>query len=85
MAWGRKDDRDPLERALEGARGLKPGAWESVETLAILALASRDRPEARALYDTGLEASRSLSVGSWQSVRALALLAHAAREPGIAG
>lgn len=71
-----------LDRALATASGLKPGSWESVESLAILAFAARDRPEAAQLLDTAHRAAAGLKSGTWQAVRALAWLARAERELG---
>ena len=82
--FGRKDDRPPLDRALEAAAGLKPGSWQSVEAYAMLAIEAHGRPEARRLYDDALHASRGLASGSWESVRALTWLSRAARELGVA-
>ena len=42
---GRRDERPPVPRALEAATGLKPGSWESVEALALLAIEAGGRPE----------------------------------------
>lgn len=70
-------DDDPLRLAVETARKLKPGTWESVEALAFLAAASTPGPEAQALYRSALDASRDLKPGTWVSVRALAVLAWA--------
>ena len=52
MVWGRKDERPPLQRALEAAAGLKAGSWESVEALAMLAIEAKGQPEARKFYDS---------------------------------
>lgn len=75
--FGSKDTRPPLERALEAATGLKPGTWESVETLALLAIELADRPEARELVASAHAAAASLKSGSWDSVRALVWLERA--------
>lgn len=68
-----------LDRALEAVTGLKAGSWESVETLALVAIAAQGRPEASALVDTARQAAAGLKAGSWQSVRALAWLDRAER------
>ena len=83
VAWGRKDERAALERALEAAAGLKVGAWTSVEAFAMLAIEAKGRPEAQKLYESAREASTSLSDGSWESVRALTWLVRARRELGL--
>ena len=80
MFGRRHDQRPPLERALDAAGGLKPGAWPSVEALALLSIEAKGRPVAEQLYQSALEASAGLSEGSWDSVRALAWLARAERE-----
>ncbi|KRB38950.1 hypothetical protein [Microbacterium sp. Root180] len=77
-----KDQRDPLERALEGAAGLKAGTWESVETLSMLAIEISDRPEARELVARARAAAESLKSGAWDGTRALVWLARAIREVG---
>jgi hypothetical protein len=83
VAWGRKDERPALERALEAAAGLKVGTWTSVEALARLAIEAKGRPEAQKLYESARSASMDLSDGSWESVRALTWLARAGRELGL--
>ena len=83
MPWGRKDERPPLERALEAAAGLKAGSWESVAALAMLSIEAQGRPEAATLYETARQASAGLASGSWESVHALAWLARAGRELGL--
>lgn len=80
--FGRQDERDPLERALEAAAGFRVGTWESVECFSMLAIEARGRPEAVQLYDQALQASRKLSSGSWESIRALTWLVKARRELG---
>jgi hypothetical protein len=80
VAWGRKDERAALERALEAAAGLKVGTWSSVEAFAMLAIEAQGRPEAETLYERARSASTSLPAGSWESVRALTWLARARRE-----
>jgi hypothetical protein len=80
VAWGRKDERAALDRALEAAAGLRVGTWTSVETFAMLAIEARGRPQAETLYEMAKEASVSLAAGSWESVRALTWLARAKRE-----
>lgn len=80
--FGTDDHRDPAERALEAAAGLKPGAWESVETLSLLAIEVADRPEARQLLASAQTAAASLKAGTYQAVRALAWLSRATREVG---
>jgi hypothetical protein len=82
VPWGRKDERAPLERALEAAAGLKAGGWDSVEALAVLSIEAQGRPEAQALYERASGAAAGLTAGSWESVRALAWLSRAARERG---
>jgi hypothetical protein len=78
----RRDDRPPLEQALDAASGLKAGSWASVEALSMLAVEAKGRPEATRLYRSALDASTTLSSGSWESVRALTWLARAGREVG---
>lgn len=82
VALGRKDERPPLERALETAARLKAGTWESVEALAMLAIESKGRPEAQRCYDSASAAAMGLRSGTWDGVRALACLARAQRELG---
>ncbi len=80
MMFGKQDDRDPLDRALDAAAGYHVGSWESVQSLAMLAIEANGRPEANQLYEKALEASRKLSSGSWESIRALTWLVRARRE-----
>lgn len=61
-----------LDRALGAVTGLKAGTWESVETLALVAIAADGRPEASRLLDAARQAAAGLKAGSWQSARALA-------------
>ncbi|TWG98219.1 hypothetical protein L615_003100000240 [Nocardioides sp. J9] len=82
---GRGDARPPLERALEAAGGLKAGSWESVATLALLALelhAAGRHDDAQRLRRQASDAADSLKPGSWESARALTWLARAERELG---
>ncbi|HSV39306.1 MAG TPA: hypothetical protein VLI04_11155 [Nocardioidaceae bacterium] len=74
------DALPPLDQALDSAASLKPGTWESVETLSMLAVEAKGRPDAQGLYESALSASKSLRPGSWESVRALTWLARAERE-----
>jgi hypothetical protein len=78
----RPHERPPLDQALEAAASLKPGTWESVETLSMLAVEAKGRPEAAGLYESAVDASTGLKPGSWESVRALTWLARAGRELG---
>src|SRR5262245_3210030 len=80
MFGPRHDDRPPLQRALEAAASLKPGSWESVESLALLAVECKGTPEAEHLYQTALRAAAQLKAGTYDSVRALAWLGRADRE-----
>ncbi|MGA8995686.1 MAG: hypothetical protein WB441_15395 [Nocardioidaceae bacterium] len=77
------DERPPLQRGLDAVASLKAGSWESVETLALLAVEARGHPECAALRDAAHSAAVRLTSGTWESVRALACLARADRE--IAG
>jgi hypothetical protein len=77
---GHNDDRPPLHRALEAAASLKPGSWESVESLAMLAIECRGMPEAEHLYQTAFRAAAQLKSGTYAGVRALAWLNRANRE-----
>ncbi len=77
------DGRSPLQRALGAASGLKAGSWESVETLALLAIEARGLPEAASLRDAAHRAAAGLKPGTWDSVRALACLARADRELAV--
>lgn len=79
---GRRDERAPLVRALDAANGLKPGTWESVEALSVLALECGRSPEGVQILDAARAAAGGLKAGTWESVRALALLARAERELG---
>ncbi|MGN6301329.1 MAG: hypothetical protein ACTHN8_09605 [Angustibacter sp.] len=72
------DARPPLQRALDTAAGLKPGTWESVEALALLAVEVGE-PAATSLRDTAHRTAAGLKPGTWESVRALAWLARADR------
>lgn len=74
------DDRPPLQRALDTAAGLKPGSWQSVEALALLAIETRGRPESAELLQAAHRAADGLKQGTWDSVRVLACLARADRE-----
>ena len=74
------DELPPLSRALDAAAGLKPGTWESVEALALLAIEARDLPECGALLDAAHTTASRLKPGTWASVQALACLARADRE-----
>ncbi|WP_406832895.1 hypothetical protein ABEG17_08725 [Pedococcus sp. KACC 23699] len=74
------DPRPPLQRALETAAGLKPGTWESVEALAVLAIEAKDLPDGARLLASARTAADGLKPGTWESVRALAWLARADRE-----
>ncbi|GAA4713567.1 hypothetical protein GCM10025782_07250 [Pedococcus ginsenosidimutans] len=77
------DGRPPLQRALDAATGLKPGTWESVEALALLAIEAKDLPEGARLRDAAHTAADGLKPGTWESVKALAWVARADRElPG---
>ncbi len=75
-------EKSVLERALGVVSRLKPGNWESVETMAVLAIASQNRPEAAALVDEAIRTASKLKDGSWESARALAWLARAQQEVG---
>ena len=77
---GRRDERPPVPRALEAAAGLKPGSWESVEALALLAIEASGRPESASLLADAHTAAAGLRSGTWESVRALVCLARADRE-----
>lgn len=69
-----------LDQVLSTAAGLKAGSWESVEALAVLALAARERPdEAASLVRRASDAAARVKPGGWESVRALAWLSIAAR------
>ena len=82
---GRQADvRPPLQRALDAAAGLKPGSWESVEALALLAIEARQLPEFASLREAAHAAAAGLKPGTWGSVRALACLARADRESIVA-
>lgn len=69
-----------LDRALTVAGGLTAGSWESVETLALLAIEARNRPEAATLLEAATSAASRLKAGTWESTRALTWLARAERE-----
>jgi hypothetical protein len=73
-----RDERPAIERAQQAAAGLKPGTWESVEALALLAV-EVGGADGRALCERARDAAAGLSEGDWRSVRALALLARAGR------
>ena len=80
MFGKRREDRPPLDVALDAAASLKAGTWASVEALSILSIEAQGRPEARSLYESAATASKGLSPGSWESVVALTWLARAGRE-----
>src|SRR6476661_5067800 len=71
------DGRPPLQRSLDEAAGLKPGTWESVEALALLAIEAKDLPEGARLRDAAHKAADGLKPGTWESVKALAWPARA--------
>lgn len=77
------DERSPLQRAVEVAVTLKPGSWQSVEALALLAIEAKELPECASLRDAAHAAAAGLKPGTWESVRALACLARADRELGV--
>lgn len=71
---------DPnLQSALKTASSLKAGSWESVEALALLAIAAEGDPEAMRLLETARTTADRLKPGAWQSVRALSYLSIAER------
>ncbi|MEZ5096057.1 MAG: hypothetical protein R2731_07965 [Nocardioides sp.] len=70
MVFGKRDDRDPVDRALAAAAGYRVGSWESVQAYAMLAIEAAGRPGADELYEQALDASRRLASGSWESIRA---------------
>ncbi|MCB0913056.1 MAG: hypothetical protein KDB60_15710 [Propionibacteriaceae bacterium] len=80
MAARYGDGRSALDLALDTVSGLKPGSWESVEALAMLAIEARARPEGLPLLDAARSSASGLLAGSWQSARALAWIARAERE-----
>ncbi len=82
MQSSRNGEKSVLERAIGVVSRLKAGNWESVETMAVLAIASQDRPEAAALVDEAIRTASKLKDGSWESARALAWLARAQQETG---
>ncbi|MEU1586066.1 hypothetical protein [Micromonospora sp. NPDC005710] len=84
MFGHRHDEALPLQRALEAAASLKPGTWESVESLAVLAIECKGRPEAERIYQAASDAAALLKAGTYDSVRALAWLNRASRELGNA-
>ncbi|GAA1597627.1 hypothetical protein [Actinoplanes couchii] len=77
--FGRRDERPPLERALEAATSLKPGSWESVEALAQLSMECGGTPDAERLYQNAARAASGLRAGTYDSVRALVWLHRADR------
>jgi hypothetical protein len=79
MFGQRQDERPPLQRAQEAAASLKPGTWESVETLALLAVECQGTPEGDELYRRAARAAAQLKAGTWESVRALTWLSRAGR------
>lgn len=74
------DGHSPLTRAVDTVAGLKAGTWESVETLAMLAIEAKDLPEGTRIHTAAQQAAATLKTGSWESVRALTWLARAERE-----
>ena len=69
-----------LARSLETARGLKPGTWDAVEALSILAVEARGLPDGSQLLALAQATASRLKSGSWEAVRALAWLSRAERE-----
>lgn len=69
-----------LARALQTATGLKPGTWDAVEALSILAIEARGLPDASQLLAAAKTTASRLKSGSWEAVRALAWLSRAERE-----
>ncbi|MCW2141743.1 hypothetical protein [Actinoplanes cyaneus] len=84
MFGNRDDDRPPLQRALEAESSLRPGTWEAVEALALLAVECKGTPDAERLHRSASRTAAGLKAGSYESVRALAWLSRAARELGSA-
>ncbi|WP_168583661.1 hypothetical protein [Gephyromycinifex aptenodytis] len=74
---------ESLQLADQTAQGLKAGTWESVEALAVLAMAHGTGPAAQALVAQARAAADSCKAGTWPAVRALAWLAQA--EDALAG
>src|SRR5690606_22026769 len=72
----------PTDRAIATAAGLKPGTWEAVEALAILAIAAAGQAEAAEHLQSAQRIAAKLKAGTWDAVRALAWLARAERELG---
>lgn len=68
-----------LSRSLEAARGLKPGTWEAVEALAVLAVEAHAVADGSQFLAAAQATSARLKSGSWESVRALAWLSRAER------
>lgn len=69
-------ESEALQAAIDAATRLKPGSWESVESLSVLALESGDP----AFLDIATKAAERLTPGTWDAVRALTWLARAQRE-----
>ncbi|MFV0285715.1 MAG: hypothetical protein ACK5IM_04900 [Demequina sp.] len=66
--------------AVSAAEQLKAGTWESVEALAVLAIAAKGSPDAAVLLERASGAASGLRAGTWESVRALGWLARAQTE-----
>ena len=78
-AGGMSTPEDTVARAAAGARSLKPGSWESVEALALLASLTGDRT----FVAQAQQAAAGLKgAGTWQAVSSLTLLARDERELG---
>lgn len=75
-----EDHTAPRDRADAAIRTLKPGTWEGVESLALLAIEFRGTPRASELLDLARAGAARLRPGNWDSVRALAWLSRAERE-----
>ena len=69
-----------LARSLQTAHGLRPGTWEAVEALSILAMEARGLPDGSQLLAAAQATASRLKSGSWEAVRALAWLSRAERE-----
>ena len=71
------DPTPAVDRAFEAARTLRPGTWESVESLALLVATAPTHPDSRQALASAEAAAAKLKAGTWDSIRALAWLARA--------
>lgn len=74
-----------LARSLETAGELKPGTWDAVKALSILAMEARASSDGAGSLTAAQATASRLKSGSWEAVTALAWLSRAERELANAG